>query len=1134
MALIASFFLLVLQPAQGQRSVWSRIAISGPPTPDPYAPPPAIHDTDPSANIETTLVADESTVDIGHGTMVHAETYRSCDSITVCSGNGLIPGPTFYLHVGDTLTVRLVNHLSEPTTIHWHGAELANHSDGTLFTQNAVCAGCTMLYKFKAIRPGLFWYHPHGHASTDQAFRGLYGMIIVTDPNEASLISTGTLPSASNTLPVVLSDITVCKQPATGMSASANDAATYDPSLPWVGGGPLPVQPDPTPKQLCEDSPMDDSGGPRATPYAAGDVPAIQHAGTAGRTNEGQTVLTNGVNVGGRGGTPSAPGPVAATAYVKDVAAGQGLRLQLLNAAIVRYFRLRLTTEAGVEVPLVRVGGEGGLLDNAVVEGGTTASGFDTQYDSGEILLPPGSRADVVAAIPPGVPQGSTLTLWTEDYCRTGPAPCGWPDTPTVPVMHLRVSGTAATPFAISAGTPLRAATGQPVVPLGAATASLRDPASFSPSKPGMSSQNIQLTQVPGASLGVDNVIGQHEPTTADYALAPHFATARYAQSGDILQLSVTNTTPAHHPFHMHGFSIQPISLTRSGFPTYTWPYNEFRDNVDIPPMYTLNYRIQILPRPLADGTTPGGELGRWLFHCHIFFHAIDGMISELVITGPNGNEKPTVDVAGTWEYVAQPNVATRHGTWHDPDGDPVMLTATLGTVTEHPDGTWDWQYPTSGVPDSTQYVYITATDSHGLKDQAPFRLRIGGLDDGADSGDPHLTTTDGNKYDFQAAGEFTLLRDFDGLEIQARQTPVATASPVTDSYSGLTSCVSVNTAVAAQLGDHRVSFQPPPGLPATSGREFAVYVDGRPAKIGSNGFNLAPDTRVIAYPLPDGSSSYEVDYPDDTVLTVTPWFWTPHQVWLLNVGVWNTPAFFGVMGNIPKKTWLPALPTGSTVGAKPGALAARYTILYGKFANAWRVTRQTSLFVYAPGTSTSTFTDPSWPPRTGACKVNPKFGNALQKPAGPTIAPKIAERLCATVSAAKLHADCVFDVSATGDAGVVKNYLRVQSLQLGATTTRVDVSREKAPPGTGVTFTATVAPLGANKLVPTGAVTFLADGQQLTKPVPLDKRGQAIAKLSFKAGSHQIMASYTPARDSAYLPSTSPIVLHTAVETGR
>jgi hypothetical protein len=438
-------------------------------------------------------------------------------------------------------------------------------------------------------------------------------------------------------------------------------------------------------------------------------------------------------------------------------------------------------------------------------------------------------------------------------------------------------------------------------------------------------------------------------------------------------------------------------------------------------------------------------------------------------------------------------------------------------------------------VPDSVQYVYIKATDSHGHVDEAPFRLKIGGLDDGADSGDPHLTTTNGKHYDFQAAGEFTLLRDFDGLEIQARQTPVATAAPVNDPYSGLTSCVSINTAIAAQLGDHRLAFQPAPTPVFETSKRFVVFVDGAQREISTRGLNLAPGARVVAYPLSDGSTSYEVDYPDSTVLTVTPWFWTAHQVWLLDVGISKTPAFLGVMGDVPAKTWLPALPEGSTVGSMPASLSARYSVLYKKFADAWRVSNTTSLFVYAPGTSTASYTDRNWPPKSGPCKVNPRrFGTGLARPVGPIIKPKVAERFCVTITVAKLHADCVFDVSATGDPKIVGSYLRAQDLQLRATTVRVDIDKEQAQAGVVVTLTASVASLARSKRTPTGSVTFLVDGKRVTKPVTLDRRGQARARLTFAQGAHQIMSAYTPGEGSSYLPSTSPIVVHTAFNIQR
>jgi FtsP/CotA-like multicopper oxidase with cupredoxin domain len=669
---------------------------------DPYSVPGVV-DTNPDPNIvETTLVSDEATVDIGNGVTALAQTF-----------NGTLPGPTFRMKVGDTVIVHYENHLERPSAIHWHGIELANGMDGTPFTQNQVAPGGTFLYKFTVTRPGLYWYHPHHHSSTNQVFKGLYGMIIVTDPNEAALQASHTIPSAADTHAIVLSDTTVCKQPPN------NDTATYDPSLPHVSGGMLPVQAGPTPKTLCETSPIDENGDPHP-PYAAGDIPSIQTKATAGRTNEGQTVLTNGKNVGGRAGTPAAPGALAPGASTLDVQARQGVRLQLLNAAAIRYMRLRLTTSTGVQVPLTRIGGEGGLLDKAVTEGGVPG-GFDTQYLTGEILLPPGTRADVAF----GIPASATgvLTLWTEDYGRTGPNPTIFANTPTVPVMHFSVNGSAGSTYDIAGGDPIRDLTGDHVEQLGVPVNLLLNPAGFAPAKKGLASQQIALT-VTGSAAGINGIFGTHDVGNLDYTDADHLDSSRYAKEGDLLQLDVQNMTGAHHPFHLHGFSIQPRTLTKAGGPNFTWPYPEFRDNVDIPPGYVLTFRIRLDPRPMPDGTTTGGALGRWVFHCHIFFHATNGMLSELVVTSASGNERPDVNVAGSLAQVEQDQQATIDGAYKDRDGDPVTLTASKGTVTDNGGGKWSWKdVPTAA--DSSGLIFVTATDSGGLKGQTAFQLEI-------------------------------------------------------------------------------------------------------------------------------------------------------------------------------------------------------------------------------------------------------------------------------------------------------------------------------------------------------------------------------------------------------------------------
>ncbi len=682
---------------------------------DPYSVP-LVNDTNPAADIvETTLTSEEATVDIGNGVTAHAQTF-----------NGQLPGPTFVLNVGDTVIVHYQNNLSEQSGIHWHGIELANAIDGTPFTQNQVNPGGNFLYKFTVTRPGIYWYHPHHHSSTNQVFKGLYGMILVRDPSEAALQASGTLPSASQTRPIVLSDVTVCKAPGT------NDAETYDPTLPHVSGAALPKQAPPTPKNLCEGPgtppppaggnpyPIDENGSLRG-PFAAGDIPNIQTALHEGLTNEGQTVLTNGKNVGGRGGSPAAPGALAPGASLLNVQPGQGLRLELVNTSTVRYFRLRLTTPAGALVPLVRVGGEGGLLDKAVEDGGTQDS-WVTKYEKGEILLPPGTRADVVAAIP-AAPTSGVLTLWTEDFARTGK---GFSNTPTVPVMHLNLSGPTVTPaYKIEAGTKLREATGELVETLPAPKAgeALLNPATFTPPKTGLvpPAQTIELSQIPGG-LGIDKVFGTHD-VPGDYTNAPHLGSSRYVESGETLQLEVKNTTGANHPFHLHGVSIQPISLTKGG-EVFNWPYREFRDNVDVPGEFTLKFRVRMDPRPLADAVTPGGELGRWVFHCHIFFHASNGMLSEVVVTNSKGNERPDVNVDNSELAVTQGGTATVTGTYKDPDGDPVTLTSSVGSVTDNGGGKYTWTYPTSSA-DSTQIVYVTATDSNGLKGQIPLYLKV-------------------------------------------------------------------------------------------------------------------------------------------------------------------------------------------------------------------------------------------------------------------------------------------------------------------------------------------------------------------------------------------------------------------------
>jgi PKD repeat protein len=128
------------------------------------------------------------------------------------------------------------------------------------------------------------------------------------------------------------------------------------------------------------------------------------------------------------------------------------------------------------------------------------------------------------------------------------------------------------------------------------------------------------------------------------------------------------------------------------------------------------------------DGTTPGGGYGRWVFHCHIFFHASFGMISEFTVVEPDGNERPYVNSDATRVEVDEGDVAVMTGTYADPDEDDVTLAASVGTVVDNGDGTWGWSFSTTDGPEESGCVFITATDANGIEDQAVFELVVNNL----------------------------------------------------------------------------------------------------------------------------------------------------------------------------------------------------------------------------------------------------------------------------------------------------------------------------------------------------------------------------------------------------------------------
>jgi len=291
--------------------------------------------------------------------------------------------------------------------------------------------------------------------------------------------------------------------------------------------------------------------------------------------------------------------------------------------------------------------------------------------------------------------------------------------------------------------------------------------------------------------------------------------------------------------------------------------------------------------------------------------------------------------------------------------------------------------------------------------------------------GDPHIKTIDGVNYDFQSAGEFVLLRD-ETLEIQARQSPVATESPLPPNpHTGLSSCVSLNTAIAVRIGPHRITYQPNlNGRPDPSGLQLRI--DGRLTTMDEREIRLASGGRIIRTTAPGG---IQIESPGGTLIAITPAWWSYYQLWYMNLDVQHARATEGVMGAIAPSNWLPALPEGKNLGPRPAGLHERYIDLYETFTDAWRVSDATTLFDYAPGTSTRTFTFEKWPEENPRSCPLPA-GTTVTKPPLETIALEVAQEHCRGLVVEDRIANCLQDVMVTGEPEFAKTYLLTEQIE--------------------------------------------------------------------------------------------------------
>jgi FtsP/CotA-like multicopper oxidase with cupredoxin domain len=239
---------------------------------------------------------------------------------------------------------------------------------------------------------------------------------------------------------------------------------------------------------------------------------------------------------------------------VLTIAAGQVERWRVINSSSARYIRLSIGG-----APFQILGTDGGLIERPV-----TVT---------EILLATADRIDI--AVGPFT-EGQTLAVEALKYSRR--------------TIKTRKTERFAT-LRVGPPQPSRAN-----IPNQLRTIPPLAPASSTPTR------TVKLGIKLSLKHGVDFVINKEAHHRADPV-----------KVGELQVWDVVNTTLMDHPFHLHGFFFQVLSV--NGEPP---AWRSWEDVVNVPPRATVRIAWYPDDRP-----------GSWMYHCHILEHHASGMMAH-------------------------------------------------------------------------------------------------------------------------------------------------------------------------------------------------------------------------------------------------------------------------------------------------------------------------------------------------------------------------------------------------------------------------------------------------------------------------------------------------------------------------
>ena len=510
--------------------------------------------------------------------------------------NGSLPAPVLHWQEGDTVTLRVTNQLTEPTSIHWHGILLPTGMDGVPgLSFPGIAPGETFTYRFPVRQSGTYWYHSH---SGFQEQLGLYGALVI-HPREPDPVT------VDRDYVVLLSDWTD-ENPARVLAKLKKQSDYYNFNQPTLG-------------DLFRDARREGLGAALAERAMWGEM-RMNRTDLADVSGYTYTYLMNG----------QAP----AANWTGLFAPGERVRLRFINAAAMSYFDvripgLRMTVIAADGQPVKPVDVEefriavAETFDVLVTpERDEAYTIFAQSLDRTGFARGTLAPREGMAAVVPGLdkPVALTMTDMGHDMSHAGhdmsavPAsdPHAGHDMADMPGMDM--SGTVAVTHAATESGP-----GVDMLAMNPTTR-LNDPGV------GLRDNGRRVLTYADLRSTFPDPDGREPTQTIELHLTGHME--RYIWSfngvkssdagpirlryGDRVRFVLVNDSMMTHPIHLHGL-WSDLEDEQGNFQVR-------KHTISVKPGERVTYRVS------ADA------LGRWAYHCHLMMHMETGMFREVLV----------------------------------------------------------------------------------------------------------------------------------------------------------------------------------------------------------------------------------------------------------------------------------------------------------------------------------------------------------------------------------------------------------------------------------------------------------------------------------------------------------------------